>query len=573
MRVSGIAGSIIIYIKILLIKIMEEKSMKTNENNSNTTSFEADNCVNCDKDLSHFLLHSGEKGHIDVANFINHMKEFDIGPIGTCAICGKIYAYGGHNPRPFLKDENARCCSLCHDEGVIPTRIQSVHSANKGAKKKSAENLGPQAIVKYVLDAGRVKLISHPINRGDSVSKYDIISAEYNEPFITFKQSNGGDDIMIDAKTIDSSYLGATHRNDIFRDFNHRNEYNRFRLCADYDEAEEFDFMADNDRPLKPHEIRACLMRAAELESYINYWKFNISPDSEIRTYVRFRTGKVLNKNNYSHLFEILIGNRDESNPIIYANGIFIPLKASKDSISLIKDKLYMDPIIKGLIWNLAPADQRSKLCFDYYTEYESHYKATDSEINRHENKLKEIVFDDTYFIKPVLTPMETQFGHNFKTKGDRDSYYFDYMWDHALLDWSDCTGRYLKKVKNETTAIGMKAKVQYFHGTQYNYDELFVKIKLEGDDDYIYLPNLRTYSQLVIGRAYGYEQTTDNNIAFFRNGFNYIPKKAEEIYAIGIIHEHGFAIRTTFKNGAFSGEFIIDDPCAVEAAKKSITE
>jgi len=42
---------------------------------------------------------------------------------GNCYFCGEPYKNYGHNPEPLAKFEQ-RCCEVCNDTKVIPTRIE-----------------------------------------------------------------------------------------------------------------------------------------------------------------------------------------------------------------------------------------------------------------------------------------------------------------------------------------------------------------------------------------------------------------------------------------------------------------
>lgn len=57
---------------------------------------------------------------------LKHAKEVGIGPVGTCAICGGHYIWGGNNPYPVITDKDARCCTRCDNAVVIPARIDEM---------------------------------------------------------------------------------------------------------------------------------------------------------------------------------------------------------------------------------------------------------------------------------------------------------------------------------------------------------------------------------------------------------------------------------------------------------------
>jgi hypothetical protein len=68
-------------------------------------------------------------GEISLDEFINHIKERGIGPVGTCAICGGNYVFGGNNPRPVATGKNDRCCARRNEEIVMPARFKAVEDS------------------------------------------------------------------------------------------------------------------------------------------------------------------------------------------------------------------------------------------------------------------------------------------------------------------------------------------------------------------------------------------------------------------------------------------------------------
>ena len=56
-----------------------------------------------------------------------------------CCICGRKVLGYGNNPYPIVDDETSRCCDMCNELYVIPTRIEYVYrniANHKGEKKK-----------------------------------------------------------------------------------------------------------------------------------------------------------------------------------------------------------------------------------------------------------------------------------------------------------------------------------------------------------------------------------------------------------------------------------------------------
>ena len=72
------------------------------------------------KQGSNFNIH-------ELIKFIEH----GIGPVGTCAICGKGYIWGGYNPRPVVTDNDARCCEKCAVEVIQPARCKRIIGGHK----------------------------------------------------------------------------------------------------------------------------------------------------------------------------------------------------------------------------------------------------------------------------------------------------------------------------------------------------------------------------------------------------------------------------------------------------------
>jgi hypothetical protein len=55
----------------------------------------------CNEDLF-YRLSLNVESRVGIDEFVEHMKETDIGPVGACAICGKNYVYGGFNPHLII---------------------------------------------------------------------------------------------------------------------------------------------------------------------------------------------------------------------------------------------------------------------------------------------------------------------------------------------------------------------------------------------------------------------------------------------------------------------------------------
>ena len=121
-----------------------------------------------DDDLAYILdQEEKETEYIHFGKFIEHMKEFDIGPVGICAICDKHYTFGGHNPHPVIKDEGARCCTCCYDEIVKKARREitsEILDASRGRKPSSMFGLhsNPNIIVNYIRKFDTIRAITAP---------------------------------------------------------------------------------------------------------------------------------------------------------------------------------------------------------------------------------------------------------------------------------------------------------------------------------------------------------------------------------------------------------------------------
>ena len=63
---------------------------------------------------------------VNVNEFISFLESQKLGSVGKCAICSHIYVYSGNNPAPVINDDDARCCSKCNAEVVIPARFASI---------------------------------------------------------------------------------------------------------------------------------------------------------------------------------------------------------------------------------------------------------------------------------------------------------------------------------------------------------------------------------------------------------------------------------------------------------------
>ena len=278
-------------------------------------------CHKCDDDLAYCLAKTVEEG-FDVAKFVKHMKEYAIGPVGTCAICGRNYVFGGNTPRPVVNDECARCCAACHAEVVIPMLTEAAFSEKrgfgKGVKRKFAgrPNLSPQGIVRFVRDVGMTSVTEGGKTfETQGKFKYNISDAEYNAPFITFKKVGTDEVVSIDARKILWSSLRANGNLSIGLD----GEWGEWLLWADRNEDEGINVNPGDEDKLHPLMTKSRLERAAELEAYINN-ELVINMDSKIRIYVRLRNRQTLN----DYRYEIIVGSSDELHFVTYADCMFI---------------------------------------------------------------------------------------------------------------------------------------------------------------------------------------------------------------------------------------------------------
>ena len=228
----------------------------------------------------------------------------------------------------------------------------------KLSKKSTVNNLTPADIIEYVRNAGTVKVIPGAIKCEDQHKfRYDVVDAEYNAPLITFKQANSDDVLTIDKRKIRMSFYGPTNNEMIIYV---GGEYGCWRICANYDEAEEFDFRPSGKEPLKPHEVRACLRRAASLESGINK-ELGFNEDSKLKIYVRFHSEVIKEDNDsndseppscvYDYKFKMMVGSNDEK-AVPYTDDISLDLGTYGrwfESMRLVRELIF------GLMRNLLP--------------------------------------------------------------------------------------------------------------------------------------------------------------------------------------------------------------------------
>jgi len=265
-------------------------------------------CTLCNADLIAYLSKDSLKG-VNVTSFVEHMRNTGIGPVGVCSICGQRYTFGGNNPSPVVTDVDARCCKRCRDEVVVPelfTRTDNmIGGLGSKQKKKHASRtwkLPPEIIVQFVRDVGRPVLISSKQSYEADRLRYDIIDAEYNAPFLTFKRVDSDDVVTIDEEKIHSMYFEGS---DCQLRIKVYGEVDAWRLHSNYDETRNFDFRPSGDEPLKPYEVKAVLLKAAELEAYINK-SLDYADASCDRVYVRFRAMRINGR--YDFRYEISIG-------------------------------------------------------------------------------------------------------------------------------------------------------------------------------------------------------------------------------------------------------------------------
>lgn len=71
-----------------------------------------------------------------ILTYASIFKEMGSESVGTCCICGGRYVFGGCNPYPVVDDESARCCTLCDDRIVQPTRLEKMQEALRTHKRQ-----------------------------------------------------------------------------------------------------------------------------------------------------------------------------------------------------------------------------------------------------------------------------------------------------------------------------------------------------------------------------------------------------------------------------------------------------
>jgi hypothetical protein len=294
-------------------------------------------CSTCNEDLSYRLSLNVESG-IGIDEFVEHMKETDIGPVGACAICGKNYVYGGFNPHPIIKDKDARCCARCYCEKIKEARDEadcSIINESKGRMPKDTLSLhkNPNIIVNHVKRVDTMRVVSALKNHLDSETIYDFVDAEYQAPFFIFKQAGTDEVVKIDRRKITSSNFAANNVLLICVD----DEYGPWRFYPYDDALDNFIFNPHVRRAFESHKIADCLLQAARLEGFANN-ALDISEDSNSRVYVRFRTGQKLEdgenpSDTCGYCFEIIVGTYNDTGFVTCADGIFLPLENSEDII------------------------------------------------------------------------------------------------------------------------------------------------------------------------------------------------------------------------------------------------
>ena len=277
-----------------------------------------------DDDLAYIISQEeNETEYIHLGKFIEHMKEFDIGPVGICAICDKHYTFGGHNPYPVIKDEGARCCTCCYDEIVKKARREmtsEILNASKGRKPSNMLRLhsNPNIIVNYIRKFGIIRAIAAPKVHGGDKATFDFVDAKYRAPFLIFKQADSDNAVVLDIRKITMSEFIDDHMLLIYVE----DELGAWKFCPHYDESVERNFLIKANDPLHPLEIKKFLVRTAMIESYINVL-LGVGDDSIARAYVRLRTTRQEDKcrshdNPYDYYFDVTVGNDTEQ--------LFIPL-------------------------------------------------------------------------------------------------------------------------------------------------------------------------------------------------------------------------------------------------------
>ena len=94
----------------------------------NPKESDAIGCTDCVTELCSEYKHQakmmkmcGQNWHLSLNEYLEHFKGEDLNA-GKCCFCGGHYIFGGHNPSPAIKDDDASCCAQCNYEIVIPLR-------------------------------------------------------------------------------------------------------------------------------------------------------------------------------------------------------------------------------------------------------------------------------------------------------------------------------------------------------------------------------------------------------------------------------------------------------------------
>ena len=81
-------------------------------------------CSECNRDFIYTIKRFRSYSEAQYEGILEYVKTKGIGPVGQCVLCGGNYIFNGHNPAPVVKDDGARCCRVCNESVVLPTRFK-----------------------------------------------------------------------------------------------------------------------------------------------------------------------------------------------------------------------------------------------------------------------------------------------------------------------------------------------------------------------------------------------------------------------------------------------------------------
>ena len=81
-------------------------------------------CSECDRDFIYTMKRFRSYSEAQYEGIMEYVKTKGIGPVGQCVLCGENYIFNGHNPAPVVTDDGARCCRVCNENVVLPTRLK-----------------------------------------------------------------------------------------------------------------------------------------------------------------------------------------------------------------------------------------------------------------------------------------------------------------------------------------------------------------------------------------------------------------------------------------------------------------